>query len=85
MTSANFHNERSTTVGFFSFGTSCAASNSFDGESPKSCTMAGNLGAAARLGINVNNGSTAASRQCDTDHVCMLMPGNVTLPLVSGG
>ena len=66
-------------------GTARVLNFAFDGESPKSCTMAGNLGAAARLGINVNNGSTAASRQCDTDHVCMLMPGNVTLPLVSGG
>lgn len=52
----------------------------FDGEAQKSHTMNASLGAPARIGINVYNGTTATSRQCDTDHVIMLMPGNVNLP-----
>lgn len=54
----------------------------FDGEAPKVLTMTSNIGSAARPGINVTNGTTAASRQIDTDHFTLIMPGNAILPSV---
>lgn len=61
-------------------GTSRVLNFGFDGETPKSMTMTANIGGGAALLFAVNNGTTAASRQLDTDHLVLLMPGNVTLP-----
>lgn len=53
---------------------------SFDSEPAKSLTMTTNSSAPVVIQFEAANGTTAASRQLDVDHVVVLMPGNVTLP-----
>ncbi len=61
-------------------GTARVINFAFDGEPALSYASTADLGGPGVPRLVSSNGTTAASRQLDTDHFVMLMPGNVTLP-----
>ncbi len=53
---------------------------SFDSEPAKTLTLTTNSSAAVGVQLESANGTTAAARQLDVDHLIVVAPGNVTLP-----
>lgn len=51
----------------------------FDGEAELTLTLTGSFGHSASLQMVAKNGATAAVRSLDTDHLVVLMDGNVSL------
>lgn len=64
----------------YQFGTANDIKFRFDGEAELTLTLTGSFGHAATAQMAVFNGTTAAIRSLDTDHVVILMDGNVSLP-----